>query len=94
MPKARWNNAVIADSNETIIVEGNHYFPPDSVDQRRIRPSDTTSVCAWKGTASYVDVVVGDEVNPSAGWFYPQPKPAAQEIAGHLAFGQGVTIES
>jgi len=93
MPKARWNNTVIADAEQTMLVEGNHYFPPESVDEQHIRPSDATSVCAWKGTASYVDVVVDGEVNPAAGWFYPQPSPAAQAIAGHFAFWQGVTIE-
>lgn len=93
MPTATWNGAVIAKSEQTIFVEENHYFPLESVDQRHIRPSDVTSECAWKGTASYVDVIVGDDVNPAAGWFYPQPSSKAAAIAGHFAFWHGVTVE-
>jgi uncharacterized protein (DUF427 family) len=93
MPRAIWKDVVIADSDETVIVEGNHYFPPDSVDERYLQESERTSVCPWKGRASYVDVVVDGEVNRAAGWLYPEPKGAATEIAGHVAFWRGVTVE-
>ena len=94
MAKATWNGAVIAQSDATLVVEGNHYFPPDSVDARYLRPSDTHTVCPWKGTASYHDVVVGGQVNEDAAWYYPQPKPAAADIAGYIAFWRGVQVES
>jgi uncharacterized protein (DUF427 family) len=93
VPKAIWKGEVIADADETVVVEGNHYFPPESVDRRYLRDSARTSVCPWKGRASYVDVVVDGEVNVAAGWTYPNPRDAAREIAGHLAFWHGVTIE-
>lgn len=93
MPKAIWNDTVIAESDETVVVEGNHYFPPDSVDERYLRENDRSSVCPWKGRASYVDLVVDGEVNAAAGWLYPDPKDAASNIAGHLAFGGGVSVE-
>jgi uncharacterized protein (DUF427 family) len=93
MPRAIWKDVVIADADETVIVEGNHYFPPGSVDHRYLRPSERTSICPWKGRASYVDIVVDGEVNPAAGWTYPDPTFAAQRIAGHVAFRHGVTVE-
>lgn len=91
MPTARWNDTLIA-SDHTEKVEGNHYFPPSAVDFERLRESDTTSVCPWKGTARYYHVVVGDRVNEDAAWYYPDPKPAAVEIADHVAFWRGVEI--
>ena len=92
MPKATWNGAVIAESDTTVTVEGNHYFPPSSVDRDLLRPSDRTSVCPWKGTASYFDLVVDGEVNAAAAWTYADPKAAASEIADHLAFWNGVEV--
>jgi uncharacterized protein (DUF427 family) len=92
MPKAIWNGAVIADSDKTIVVEGNHYFPPDSIDKRYFRESAQTTVCPWKGTANYFDVIVGDQQNPQAAWYYADPKPAAANISGHVAFWQGVQV--
>ncbi len=90
--KATWNGATIAESDDTVVVEGNHYFPMDAVDQAHVRPSDHTSVCPWKGTASYFDVAVGGEVNANAAWTYPEPKEAASEIRGHVAFWKGVEV--
>ena len=91
--KAIWNGAVIAESDETVVVEGNHYFPRASVDEALVRPSDHTTVCPWKGTASYLDVVVDGDANANAAWLYPEPKDAAAEIRGHVAFWKGVTVE-
>ena len=95
MPKAVWNGAVIAqaEADDVRIVEGNVYFSPDSVDHTYLRESKTNTVCGWKGTASYYDVVVEGEVNHDAAWYYPSPKPAADEIAGYVAFWKGVQIE-
>ena len=93
MPRAIWNGVVVASSDRTVVVEGNHYFPPDSTDRRYFRESDTHTICSWKGTASYFDLVVGDEVNADAAWTYPEPKAAASQIAGHIAFWRGVTVE-
>ena len=94
MARAVWNGVVIAQSDATIVVEGNHYFPPESVDSARLRASTTHTVCPWKGTASYHDVVVDGEVNKDAAWFYPDPKPAAAQIAGYIAFWRGVQVEA
>lgn len=93
MPRAIWNGAVIAESNATIVVEGNHYFPPDTVRREYLRESQTHTVCPWKGTASYYDVVVEGVVNRDAAWYYPTPKDAARQIAGYIAFWRGVKIE-
>ncbi len=90
--RAKWNGATIADSADTVVVEGNHYFPIDSVDRNLLRESETHSVCPWKGTASYYTIVVDGEENPDAAWFYPEPKEAAAEIAGRVAFWRGVTV--
>ncbi len=90
--RAVWNSAEIANSTETVIVEGNHYFPAESVNSDLLRPSDTHTTCPWKGEASYYDVVVGDDVNRDAAWYYPDPKPAAKEISGHIAFWRGVNV--
>lgn len=95
MPKAVWNGAVIAraEADDVRIVEGNVYFSTESVDHTYLRESKTNTVCGWKGTASYYDVVVEGEVNHDAAWYYPSPKPAAEEIAGYVAFWKGVEIE-
>ena len=90
--KAVWNDHVIADSDETVMVEGNHYFPLSSVSQSFLRESDTHSTCPWKGEASYYDVVAGDNVITDAAWYYPNPKPAATNIVDHVAFWKGVQI--
>jgi uncharacterized protein (DUF427 family) len=92
MPKAIWKSAVLAESDQTEVVEGNHYFPPDSINPTHFRDSSHTSVCGWKGTARYYDVVVEKEVNPNAAWYYPDPKPEAKNIAGHIAFWKGVEV--
>ena len=93
MPRARWNDTEIAASDDTVVVEGNHYFPESSVSRAHLRPSATHTVCGWKGTASYYDVVVGDAVNKDAAWYYPTPKDAAKEITGRIAFWKGVKVE-
>lgn len=92
MPKAVWNGVVIAESTDTEVVEGNHYFPPESLNKSCFRRSDHTTVCGWKGTASYYDVVAGDSVNEQAAWFYPDPKEAAASIKGRVAFWKGVQV--
>ncbi|ACL23445.1 DUF427 domain-containing protein [Chloroflexus aggregans] len=94
MPRAIWNGAIIAESDATIVVEGNHYFPPDSVRREYLRESQTHTVCSWKGTASYYDVVVNGEVNRDTAWYYPAPKDAAKQIAGYIAFWRGVKVEA
>ena len=90
--KARWNEQVIAESDDTVVVEGNHYFPADSVQAEILRESATTSVCPWKGTANYYTVVVDGQSNADAAWFYADPKPAAEEIRDRVAFWKGVQI--
>lgn len=90
--KAIWNDTVLAESDDTVVVEGNHYFPVASLREEYFRESDHHSVCPWKGTASYYDVVVGDAVNAQAAWYYPQPKEAAAQIAGGVAFWRGVRV--
>ena len=89
--RALWNDAVLA-SGDTVTIEGNHYFPMEAVSQDHLRPSDHTTTCPWKGEAGYFDVVVDGEVNPNAAWIYRDPKPAAAEIAGHVAFWKGVRV--
>jgi uncharacterized protein (DUF427 family) len=90
--KATWKGAVLAESEETVVVEGNHYFPAESINREHFRESETHTVCPWKGRASYYDVVVGGDVNRDAAWYYPEPKEAAREIAGRVAFWRGVTV--
>ena len=90
--KAIWKDTVIAESDSTVVVEGNHYFPPASVKTEHLRPSDTHSTCPWKGLANYYDVVVGMDVNRDAAWYYPEPKDAASEIKDHVAFWRGVSV--
>ena len=94
MPKASWNNIVIAESSQFETVEGNTYFPPDAIRADYFKPSDTHTVCPWKGTASYYDVVVDGQVNKDAAWYYPDTKPAAKKIKGYVAFWKGVKVES
>jgi uncharacterized protein (DUF427 family) len=93
MARATWNGAVLAESDRCEIVEGNHYFPPDAVRREHLRPSATHTVCSWKGTASYYDVVVDGQTNADAAWYYPDPKPAARNVAGWVAFWRGVRVE-
>ena len=90
--KAIWQGTILAESDRTIVVEGNHYFPPDSIKKEFFRTSDTHSTCPWKGIASYYHVQVGEEVNKEAAWYYPEPKDAAKEIKGRIAFWKGVTV--
>lgn len=92
MVQARWNGAVIADSDDTVVVEGNHYFPRDAVDAAVLSDSATTSICPWKGLAHYHHVTVGGQVNQDAAWYYPDPKDAAAEIKDRMAFWKGVEI--
>ncbi len=92
MAIARWNDTIIAESSETVVVEGNHYFPPDSLKRDYFQPSSTTSVCGWKGTAQYYSVKVGESVNEDAAWYYADPKPEAANIKGHVAFWKGVEV--
>lgn len=84
------NNVVLAESDETIVVEGNHYFPPDSINQQYFEKSDTHTKCPWKGQASYYHIVLGDEVEKDAAWYYPTPQEAAREIKDYVAFYKGV----
>lgn len=94
MAKAIWEGTVLAESNKTVEVEGNQYFPPDAIKSDYFKPSATHSVCPWKGTASYYDVEVGGKLNHDAAWFYPEPKAAAKQITGHVAFWKGVKVEN
>lgn len=90
--RAIWNGHVIAESDDTVVVEGNHYFPASSLDESVLRPSQTHTVCGWKGTASYYSLEVDGKTNPDAVWYYPEPKPAAAEITDRVAFWKGVEI--
>lgn len=90
--QAIWNKRVIADSDDTVVVEGNHYFPEASVDRAYLVESSTTSFCPWKGTASYYSLLVDGETNGDAAWYYTDPKPAAAEIRGRIAFWRGVEV--
>lgn len=92
MPRAIWNGTVLAESDATRVVEGNHYFPAESLKREHLRESETQTVCGWKGTASYYHVEVAGERNPDAAWFYPEPKDAAAEIRDHVAFWKGVQV--
>ena len=93
MPKAIWNGVVLAESDETEIVEGNYYFPLNSINREYFEESDIHTTCPWKGVASYVNIKVNGDVNRDAGWYYPSPKQAAQNIAGYYAFWKGVRVE-
>ena len=90
--KAVWKGATLAESDDTVVVEGNHYFPADSLRREHFRESETHTVCPWKGTASYYDVVVGGEVNRDAAWYYPEAKDAAKQVEGRVAFWRGVRV--
>lgn len=92
--KATWNGVVIAESDDTVVVEGNHYFPPGSVNAELLQPSGTTTVCPWKGTASYYSIVVDGDTNADAAWYYPEPKQAAAEIKDRVAFWRGVQVST
>ncbi len=92
--KARWNGKVIAESNATIELEGNQYFPPQNVNHEYLNDSDTTSVCPWKGTASYYTLEVDGKVNKDAAWYYPDPSDAASQIKNYIAFWKGVVVEN
>jgi uncharacterized protein (DUF427 family) len=94
MPRAVWNGIVLAESDETVVVEGNHYFPPESVNEQYFSESDKTTVCGWKGTANYYDVEVEGETSPAAAWYYHTPKDAAAEIKDHVAFWGAVKVEA
>ena len=90
--KAIWNNQILAESDDTVVVEGNHYFPPASINNEFYEASDHHSMCPWKGTAHYYDIVVNDERNKDAAWFYPETKDAANNIKGRIAFWHGVEV--
>jgi uncharacterized protein (DUF427 family) len=91
--RATWQDIVIAASDDTVVVEGNHYFPREALVHDHFRPSDHTTTCGWKGVAHYYDVLVDGAVNTNAAWYYPDPKPAAEEIRGRVAFWRGVRID-
>ena len=90
--RATWNGTVIAESEDTVVVEGNHYFPRAALEDRFVTESDHTTTCPWKGTARYLNVVVDGQTNRDAVWYYPQPAPAAAQITGRVAFWKGVTV--
>jgi uncharacterized protein (DUF427 family) len=94
MAKATWNGVVLAESDATVIVEGNHYFPPEAVKREYFGDSRTHTTCPWKGLASYYTVTVDGKANPDAAWYYPAPKDAAKEITGYVAFWRGVKVEA
>ncbi len=92
MAKAVWKDVVLAESDQTIVVEGNHYFPPSSVNMQYFTDSSTHTTCPWKGVASYYSLAVNGEINKDAAWFYPMPKDAAKQISGYIAFWKGVKV--
>jgi uncharacterized protein (DUF427 family) len=92
MVKAIWNGEVLAKSDQTIRVEGNHYFPPNSISEEYFSESDSHTICGWKGIASYYDVHVNGETNKNAAWYYPSPQDAVEKIAGYIAFWHGVEV--
>lgn len=93
MPKAIWNGVVLAQSDRCEVVEGNQYFPPDALDRQYFQDSNTHTTCGWKGVASYYNIVVNGAVNKDAAWYYPEPKDAAKQIKGYIAFWRGVQVE-
>jgi uncharacterized protein (DUF427 family) len=93
MAKAIWENTVIAESNQTVEVEGNQYFPADAIKSEFFKPSEKHTECPWKGTASYYNVEVKGKTNADAAWFYPSPNPAAKQIQNHVAFWKGIKVE-
>jgi uncharacterized protein (DUF427 family) len=90
--KAMWNGAILAESDQGIVVEGNYYFPPDAIHREYFQASSLHTTCPWKGEASYCTIVVNGQTNVDAAWYYPQPKAAAHKIAGYYAFWRGVTV--
>ena len=92
--KAIWNDTVLAESDKTVVVEGNHYFPPEAINSQYFRESSMHTVCPWKGTASYCDIVVDGQVNQGGAWYYPSPSQAAKQIEGYVAFWRGVRVVS
>lgn len=90
--KATWNGEILAESNDTEVVEGNHYFPADSIKQEYFSPSEMHTVCGWKGTASYYDIAVNGDTNKDAAWYYPEAKDDAKNIEGYVAFWKGVEV--
>ena len=90
--KAIWNNQILAESEETVVIENNHYFPPGSLNMDLFETSETTTVCPWKGTASYYTISISGKENKDAAWYYPSPKDAASEIKDHVAFWRGVAV--
>jgi uncharacterized protein (DUF427 family) len=94
MVRATWNGSVLAESDRTEVVEGNHYFPPDAVKKELLRPSETHTTCGWKGVASYYSVEVDGKVNVDAAWYYPTPKDAAKNITDYIAFWKGVEVKA
>ena len=90
--KAIWNNITLAESDKTIVIEGNHYFPADAINKDYFQSSETHTTCPWKGTASYYDVVAGGKTNKDAAWFYPAPKDAAKEIKNYVAFWKSIEV--
>ncbi len=93
MPRAIWNGVIVAESDQGTIVEGNYYFPPDSINRQYFKENTTHTTCPWKGVASYYDIEVNGQINRGAAWYYPAPKEAAQHIKGYIAFWKGVTVE-
>ncbi|QBD81565.1 DUF427 domain-containing protein [Ktedonosporobacter rubrisoli] len=93
MPKATWNGTTLAESDKCVVVEGNQYFPPDSVKREYFKTSDTHTTCPWKGLASYYNIEVDGKVNEDAAWYYPEPKEAASQIKDYVAFWRGVQVE-
>jgi len=93
MARAIWNGVVLAESTQTVVVEGNYYFPPDAVHHEHLQPSDHQTTCGWKGEASYYHVLAGSQTNSNAAWYYPAPKEAARHIAGFIAFWKGVQVD-
>ena len=94
MVRAVWNGATLAESDRTVVVEGNHYFPPDAVNRELFEASETHTICSWKGEASYFSVTVDGQTNEDAAWFYPSPKPEAVQIKDYVAFWHGVKVEA
>jgi len=91
--RAAWNDATLAESDKTIVIEGNHYFPPESIKTQYFQPSETHTTCPWKGEASYYNLFVAGETNKDAAWYFPEPKSAAAEIKNYVAFWRGVKVE-
>ncbi len=93
MKKAIWNGQTIAESNDTIVIEGNHYFPPSDINKAFFTNNETHTVCSWKGTASYFDITVNGKINKDAAWYYPETSDLAKNIKGYIAFWKGVSVE-